>query len=95
MVETGWEHQRTITLYKKNKYLPEFVLNGKSKRLNGLVGQPTDNLWPNFQAKINLFLQECTNHNLHPDNVPMLIVGNKYDGNNEDVIAVQTNIAQR
>lgn len=41
------------------------------------------------------WIEECTNHNLHPDNVPMLIVGNKCDGNNEDVIVVSTNIAQR
>jgi len=40
------------------------------------------------------WIEECTNHNLHPDNVPMLIVGNKCDGNNEDVIVVSTNIAQ-
>ena len=46
-------------------------------------------------SKKAIFFKECTNHNLHPDNVPMLIVGNKLDGNNEDVIGVTTNIAQR
>jgi len=47
-----------------------------------------------FEA-LSHWIEECTNHNLHPDNVPMLIVGNKLDGNNEDVIGVPTNIAQR
>ena len=49
----------------------------------------------NYSKKATFLSKECTNHNLHPDNVPMLIVGNKLDGNNEDVIGVPTNIAQR
>jgi Ras-related protein Rab-33B len=47
-----------------------------------------------FEA-LSHWIEECTNHNLHPENVPMLIVGNKLDGNNEDAIGVPTNIAQR
>lgn len=41
------------------------------------------------------WVAECTNHGLQSSTVPMLIVGNKCDGDNDDSITVQTNIAQR
>ena len=39
--------------------------------------------------------KECTNHGLQSSTVPILIVGNKSDGDNDEMIKVPTNIAQR
>lgn len=47
-----------------------------------------------FEA-LEHWIAECTNHGLQSNTVPMLIVGNKCDGDNEEAIAVPTNDAQR
>ena len=47
-----------------------------------------------FEA-LEHWVTECTNHGLQASNVTMLIVGNKCDGDNDELIAVPTNIAQR
>ena len=38
---------------------------------------------------------ECNNHGLTPDDVPMIVVGNKCDSGNENNMAVNTYKAQR